>query len=151
VSDPSERAVLAQQTGLNHAVRINGNYLYASNGTTVFRWAYTAGDRSDLGDAEIVVDGIPCCQNHVTRSLAFDKNNFLYVQCGSSSNVDPDALHARIKQFDVSGDIPAGGLSWDSGYLFANGLRNEVGIRFDNSWNLWGVENGVDNEFRVGM
>jgi len=149
-SDSTERAVIASSPGLNHAVRINGGYLYASNATHVLRWPYTAGDRSNLGAGEIVVHNIPCC-HHVTRSLAFDQDNLLYVQVGSASNVDPNTLHARINRFNLDSGIPTGGFGWDSGTVFVSGLRNEVGIRFDKSWNLWGVENGVDNEFRQDL
>lgn len=133
---------------MNHAVRINGQYLYASNATTVLRWPYTAGDRSNLGTGEVVVFNIPCC-HHVTRSLAFDEQNNLYVQVGSGSNVDPNTLHARVNRFNIT-DLQDGGIDWNDGYIFANGLRNEAGIRFDLSGNLWGVENGVDNEYRSG-
>ena len=151
MSSSSERAVLATVSGLNHAVRINGNYVYASNATMVFRWPYQAGDRSNLGPFEIVIKNIPCC-HHVTRSLAFDKNNLLYVQVGSGSNVDPDTTHARINQFDIySQPIPSGGIDFNSGFVYVNGVRNEVGIRFDQNWNLWGVENGVDDEYRAGL
>merc|ERR1712137_625261 len=81
---------------------------------------------------------------------AFDAQGFLYVQVGSGSNVDPDTTHARVNRFSIK-EIPAGGIEWDSGFVFANGLRNEAGIRFDLEGNLWGVENGVDNEFRQDL
>lgn len=134
---------------MNHAVRINGDYVYASNATTVLRWPYTAGDRSSLGNGEVVVYNIPCC-HHVTRALAFDTQGYIYVQVGSGSNVDMNSTHARINRFALS-DITSGGVDWDTGYVYANGLRNEAGIRFDLEGNLWGVENGVDNEFRIGI
>mmetsp|Transcript_2634 Transcript_2634/g.3211 ORF Transcript_2634/g.3211 Transcript_2634/m.3211 type:complete len:289 (-) Transcript_2634:4-870(-) len=149
ISSSDERAILATNPGLNHAVRINGQYLYASNATTVLRWPYTAGDRSNLGTGEVVVFNIPCC-HHVTRSLAFDEQNNLYVQVGSGSNVDPNTLHARVNRFNIT-DLQDGGIDWNDGYIFANGLRNEAGIRFDLSGNLWGVENGVDNEYRSDL
>lgn len=149
MSDDNERAVLAINKGLNHAVRINGDYLYASNATHVLRWPYTAGDRQNLGDGTIVIYNIPCC-HHVTRSLVFDEEGYLYVQVGSGSNVDSDTLHARINRFNVT-SVPRGGIDWNSGYVYATGMRNEVGIRFDAAGNLWGVENGVDNEYREGL
>jgi glucose/arabinose dehydrogenase len=148
-SDPSERAILVTNPGLNHAVRINGGYLYASNATHVLRWPYTAGDRSPLGEGAVVVKGIPCC-HHVSRSLAFDQEGYLYVQVGSGSNVDPDSTHARVNQFNVT-EVPEGGIEWTDGFVFSNGLRNEVGIRFDKDWKLWGVENGVDSAYRAGL
>jgi len=148
-SDSSERAVLANYPGLNHAVRINGDYVYASNSTHVMRWPYQAGDRSNLGAGTIIVKNIPCC-HHVTRSLAFNSEGQLYVQVGSGSNVDPDTTHARINRFNMT-SIPSGGLDWSQGDAYAVGLRNEVGIRFDSAGHLWGVENGVDNEYRADL
>lgn len=35
--------------------------------------------------------------------------------------------------------------------MYAIGLRNEVGIRFDKDGRLWGVENGMDNLFRADL
>jgi len=138
-----QQAVLTSGNGLNHAVKIDGKYLYASSPTNVYRWPYTPGTRTNLGTAEVVIKNVPCC-HHTTRSLEFDANGFLYVQSGSGANVDPDSSHAQIRKFDVS-KIAAGGNDWTTGELFADGLRNEVGIRFDNAGQLWGVENGVDD------
>ena len=67
MSDDNERAVLAINKGLNHAVRINGDYLYASNATHVLRWPYTAGDRQNLGDGFGFVDGPMRCLGMESR------------------------------------------------------------------------------------
>jgi len=53
-------------------------------------------------------------------------------------------------RFQIS-SVPEGGIDWSKGELFADGLRNEVGIRFDKSGRLWGVENGVDNLYRADL
>jgi glucose/arabinose dehydrogenase len=143
ISGATERAVLARHPGLNHAVKTWNGYLYASNVTNVFRWKYKPGQRSSLGMGEVVVKNIPCC-HHSTRSLAFDSNGTLYVQSGSGSNVDRDSTHSRICTFDIT-SIPQGGIDWSVGTVFADGLRNEVGITFDDTGRLWGVENGCDN------
>jgi len=139
----SERAVLVKQSGINHAVIVHDGHLYASNPTTVYRWKYTVGQRSNLGNPEVVVKSITCC-HHTTRSLAFDAQGLLYVQSGSGSNVDPDSTHSRIRRFTIT-NIPSGGIDWTKGDLFADGLRNEIGLRFDSSGRLWGVENGCDD------
>jgi len=102
-----------------------------------------AGQRINLGSPEIVVNSVPCC-GHPSRTLEFDDNNLLYVSVGSRSNVDTDTINARIHRFDVS-NIPGGGINWNNGFLFAEGLRNEVGIAIDSQNRVWGVENGVDN------
>ncbi len=38
--------------------------------------------------------------------------------------------------------MPPGGINWNSGYVYADGLRNAVALTFDNSNRLWAVENG---------
>jgi len=144
-----QRARLAGGSGINHGIAISNDFVYASNPTTVFRWKYMAGQREDLGAAETVVYNVPCC-HHSTRSLAFDRQGRLYVSVGSASNVDPDSTHARIVRFDV-GNVPSGGINWNAGFLFADGLRNEVGITFDAQDRLWGVENGCDNLNRADL
>eukprot|EP01090_Pellita_catalonica_P019590 TRINITY_DN671_c0_g1_i1.p1 TRINITY_DN671_c0_g1~~TRINITY_DN671_c0_g1_i1.p1 ORF type:complete len:439 (-),score=33.23 TRINITY_DN671_c0_g1_i1:87-1403(-) len=146
-----KHAQLAKAPGLNHAVLIHKDYLYASSASTVFRWRYKAGDRSDLGAPQVVVDGIPTCCDHVTRTMIFDKNDRFYVQQGSGSNVDANITHSVIHRWPTLDKIPENGFDWFSGELFAYGLRNEVGLRFDTEGKLWGVENGVDNLHRADL
>eukprot|EP01130_Rhizamoeba_saxonica_P014050 TRINITY_DN6082_c0_g1_i1.p1 TRINITY_DN6082_c0_g1~~TRINITY_DN6082_c0_g1_i1.p1 ORF type:complete len:425 (-),score=89.69 TRINITY_DN6082_c0_g1_i1:52-1305(-) len=142
ISDITERAPIATAEKLNHGIEVNNGYLYASNPTTVFRWPYN-GTRSDLGQPEIVIQDIPCC-HHITRTIRFDSLGLIYVQSGSGSNVDQDSSHSQIRVFDIS-DPMLYPIPWNAGNLWADGLRNEVGIRFDKRGVLWGVENGVDN------
>lgn len=149
VSGPNERAPLAQAPGLNHGLAAHGGALWASSATTVYRWPYTAGDRSDLGPGEVVVRDIPA-GGHATRTLAFDAHGRLYVSIGSAGNVDPDSSRARIRRFVVDA-VTAGGIAFADGEVFADGLRNEVGIAFDAAGRLWGVENGVDNLARPDL
>jgi len=138
-----QKTRLAGASGINHAVMIGAGYVYAASLTTVYRWAYTPGDRRDLGAGQVVVNSVPN-GGHQTRSLEF-RSGLLYVQVGSNVNVDSTSVRSRIKSFSVT-SIPAGGHNWNSaGQIFADGLRNEVGLRFDSSNRLWGVENGMDN------
>ncbi|KAK3241797.1 hypothetical protein CYMTET_48467 [Cymbomonas tetramitiformis] len=77
-SSESERAVLAEATGLNHGIAVAFGSLYASSDTVVYRWAYTEGTRSHLGSPTTVVHsmnadgngGAP--QGHWSRTLAID-------------------------------------------------------------------------------
>jgi glucose/arabinose dehydrogenase len=148
-SDSTERAVLAKQSGLNHgiAISVSGGYLYASSETDVYRWKYTAGNRTSLGTGEHVISNLPCC-HHETRTLLFSPDEtVLYVQSGSGSNNDPDPSHAEIRRWKVT-SLSATAIDWSTGELLASGMRNEVGIRFDATGVLWGVENGVDDVAR---
>lgn len=150
VSDPGERAVFAPIPGGNHGVALTATHLYASSDTTVYRFAYAAGQRAAAGAPEVVVHDIPS-GGHVTRTLLIDGQNRLYVSIGSASNVDvgadpntPPAMRAQIRRFDL-GAIPTGGFAASGGELFAAGLRNEVGLALDHLGRLWGVENGRDD------
>eukprot|EP01089_Gocevia_fonbrunei_P011898 TRINITY_DN2660_c0_g1_i1.p1 TRINITY_DN2660_c0_g1~~TRINITY_DN2660_c0_g1_i1.p1 ORF type:complete len:351 (+),score=57.01 TRINITY_DN2660_c0_g1_i1:483-1535(+) len=92
---------------------------------------------------------------HSTRALEIDTANRLYVQLGSGSNVDKNSLRSRILRFPpqvIATPLPeAGGTNYSTGEVFADGLRNEAGIRFDSYYNLWGVENGCDNLHREDL
>jgi glucose/arabinose dehydrogenase len=149
-SDNTERAVLAKQSGLNHgvAISVSGGYLYASSETDVYRWRYTAGNRTSLGTGQHVIANLPCC-HHTTRTLLFSPDESqLYVQSGSGDNVDPDPTHAEIRRWNVSSFSTSASVDWSTGQLLASGMRNEVGLRFDPNGVLWGVENGVDDVAR---
>jgi len=137
------KTTLATQSGINHAIVYQNGYLYASSATTVYRWRYVEGNRTALGTAQVVVSSLPCC-GHTTRSLELDSKGLLYVQSGSNNNVDSDSSQSVIRRYNIS-TIPNNGLAWNSGELYASGIRNEVGIRFDSTGRLWGVENGCDN------
>lgn len=149
VSGASERAKLAGASGLNHGVTLRDGWLYASSATTVWRWAWTPGARADLGAGAVVVKGIPS-GGHVTRSLRVDGAGRLYVSVGSAGNVDRDSSRARIRRFALA-DLPAGGFDFGDGEVFADGLRNEVGLAWDAAGVLWGVQNGVDNLKRADL
>jgi glucose/arabinose dehydrogenase len=58
---------------------------------------------------------------------------------GSASNIDQDSTRSRIVRFDmVDATLP---LNYaDKAFVFADGTRNEVGLRMDKFGRLWGVE-----------
>lgn len=141
VSDPSERVEIVNQSGLNHGIALSDGYLYASTPNSVYRWAYAA-DRQTLGNAHEVVTGIPG-GGHVTRSLQFDAAGRLYVSVGSAANVDDDSSRSRLIRYDSA--VLASTSTFEEGELFADGLRNEVGLAMDSQDRIWGVENGRDN------
>ena len=147
------RTTLVSATELNHGLAIHDGYLYASNDKTVYRWAYTNG--ADPGAEEEVIVNINADGNggapygHTTRTLAFDQTGRLYVAVGSNMNVDPDSFRSRIRRFDLpSAEGQLLPIDFTTGEVFADGLRNEVGLAFDRFGVLWGVENSADNLMR---
>lgn len=142
------RRVLVTAPNLNHGLALSNGYLYASSNTHVYRWAYSDGFATIDTSPTTVIDNINADgqggapQGHWTRTLAFDGSGRLYVSVGSYSNVDRDSFRARIRRFNLdTGNLP---LDFLSGEVFADGLRNEVGLAWDRHGVLWGVENGAD-------
>jgi glucose/arabinose dehydrogenase len=145
-------------SGGNHGLAYFDGHIYISSDTTVWRWQYVLGSNSVSGDPETVVvninedgqGGAP--QGHTTRTLAFDSQGRLYVSVGSASNIDSDSHRSRIRRFPLSSssmvDLP---FDFQLGEVFADGLRNEVGLAFDSHGVLWGVENGADDLFRFDL
>ena len=155
VSGANERACIASSAvGLNHGLAVSGGYLFASSDTTVFRWPYAGTERADLGSHTVVVQNINADGNggaprgHTTRTLVFDAAGLLYVSVGSYSNVDANSYRSRIRRFDSVVAADAQPAEFVDGEVWADGLRNEVGLGFDANGTLWGVENGADRLVR---
>ncbi|KAI1738599.1 soluble quino protein glucose dehydrogenase [Xylaria scruposa] len=148
--------IVISNPDLNHGVCLSadGNTLFASSSSTVFRWNYDpiTGDVSP--NPVVVVSGM-ATSGHTTRTLVIPahRQDLLVVSHGSASNLDlatsePDTGRAIVKVFNVS-SVPLGGYNyvsqgWNAGY----GLRSEVGLAFDGNNMLWGVENSADNLVR---
>jgi len=49
----------------------HNGYLYASSDTTVYRWAYTPGARTNLGQPQLVLVNMPAGGAHPARNLVF--------------------------------------------------------------------------------
>ncbi len=88
------------------------------------------------GEEQVIVAGIPT-GGHFTRTIKI-KNDKLYLSVGSSCNVciEENPLRAAISSYNLDGTRHE---------IFAEGLRNSVGIEFSPySGELWGVNNGRD-------
>ncbi len=107
-----------------------------------------------MNDREMVIVGtggtvsneLSAPRGHTTRALAFDANGrWLYVSISSNGNVNIDSPQSCIHRFDVSAWHSAGSesgerqtLNFNNGEVFADGLRNKVGLAFDSHGNLGG-------------
>jgi glucose/arabinose dehydrogenase len=151
---PESKQTLATASGLNHGLALHGGYIYASSDTAVYRWPYTDATFSSIGDMAVVVENINADgtggapQGHTTRTLAFDDVGRLYISVGSYANVDQDSYRSRIRRFSLDDGLKQ---DFSTGEVFADGLRNEVGLAFDKHGGLWGVENGPDNLARSDL
>jgi glucose/arabinose dehydrogenase len=111
-----------------HGLLFHDGFLYVAEETQVIR--YKDGER------ETVVAGLPGGGNHITRTIAI-KDGKLYVSTGSSCNVceEKDKRRAAIVRYNLDGTGEE---------IFAEGLRNSVGIVFGQDGKLWGTDNGRD-------
>ncbi|KAI1452489.1 hypothetical protein F4805DRAFT_472350 [Annulohypoxylon moriforme] len=144
--------VLISMSALNHGIYLgkDDTFLYASSVSTVFRWVYDLKSGNTSGSPVTVISGM-ANEDHVSRTLIIPPNrpDLLIVSRGSNSNLDyatinPSTARSIVKVFDMM-KVPIGGYDyakdgWNAGY----GLRNEVGLVFDGSNMLWGVENSAD-------
>lgn len=150
--DDGEALQFTNAVPLTHGVAFSpdGAFVYASSASTIYRWPYKSGDRVATAPEEIVVDGMPE-GGHFSRTLAFDAAGRLYVNVGSAGDVDLDpqdlALRSQVRRFTIPATLPAGGLAYAAGDVYASGLRNEVGLAFDSKGRMWGVENGSDGSY----
>lgn len=113
----------------------NGYYLYIAEETQVVRLKRIKKPFT-FGKPETIVKGIPD-GGHFTRTIKI-KDNKLYLSVGSSCNVclETNRLRAAVSRFNLDGS---------GGEIFAEGLRNSVGIEFSPyTGELWGVNNGRD-------
>jgi len=166
---PDTKELVASANGLNHGLALWDGFVYASSDTTVYRWPLydtVTGDMLEFPltntngvvalEGEIVVSNINddgnggAPQGHTTRTLAVDNNDTtgtMYLSVGSNDNVDADSYRSRIRRFETpsNSNLSTLPLDFQSMEVFADGLRNEVGLAFDKHGILWGVENSADN------
>jgi glucose/arabinose dehydrogenase len=111
--------------------------MYVGETTRILRLSDQDGD-GFFEERGIIIDGLPG-GGHSTRTVLFDPNwEYLYVSIGSSCNVciEEDARRATIMRYRPDGS---------DGAVFAEGLRNAVGITFrPGTSQLWATNNGRD-------
>mmetsp|Transcript_17561 Transcript_17561/g.43802 ORF Transcript_17561/g.43802 Transcript_17561/m.43802 type:complete len:453 (-) Transcript_17561:39-1397(-) len=155
---PDATEWVASAEGLNHGLAVFDGHIYASSSSKVIRWPLESKFPLSASPQDIVsnihadgMGGAP--QGHTTRTIVFEQSTgTMYVSVGSNRNVDEDSYRSRIRLF---GDLrnPSASESlfpvdFEDMHVFADGLRNEVGMAFDKHGILWGVENSADNLIR---
>lgn len=112
------------------------NWLYVGETHQIVRYQYF-GYKNDLGKKEVIVPNLPT-GGHGTKTILFGKDNKLYVSIGSSCNAckEKDKRRAAVMQYNADGS---------NGRLYAEGLRNSVGIiSHPSTEQIWSTDNGTD-------
>ncbi|CEM39179.1 unnamed protein product [Vitrella brassicaformis CCMP3155] len=151
---------------LTHGIGVTGDYLFASSEDVLYRWPYSEGQRDPLDDErrQVVIYGMNeldfdpheiVNHNHRSRPFEFDLDGNIYVALGSYGNIDPTPFRSRIRRFPadlvVAAQLPPNGTSCAEGEVFADGLRNSVGLGWDFEGVLWGVISGENDLFREDL
>ncbi len=139
----SHRYALLEGVDSPHGLAFRGRDLYVAETGRVLRFpdaegALRQGRSLGMGEAVVVVPELPQGGNHFSRTIAFGFEGELFVSVGSSCNVceEQDQRRGAVLRF------PAGG---GEGEVYASGLRNAVGLRWNpQDRNLWVTENGRD-------
>ena len=139
-------------------IAIKGNYLYAASNKEVFKYALNeSGDVVDENAAATIVSGLMDKGQHNSKSITLDNAGNIYVNIGAPSN----ACQEKDRTKGSMGMMPcpildsAGGIwqfkvdqlnqSYASGVRYATGLRNVVGLDWNNQLNqLFVTQHGRD-------
>ena len=139
-------------------IAIKNGYLYASSNEEVYRYKLDANDQViDPNNPEKIVTGLLSRGEHESKSIALDNKGNLYVNIGAYSN----ACQVKDRTIGSPGMKPcpildsAGGIwlfkadkanqTYKDGIRYATGLRNVVGLDWNNTTNtLFVMQHGRD-------
>ena len=138
-------------------IAIKKGYLYASSDEEVFRYKLDANNQVDTAHAEKIITGLLSRHEHESKSIALDNNDNIYVNIGAYSN----ACQVKDRTIGSPGMKPcpildsAGGIwlfkadkanqTYKDGIRYATGLRNVVGLDWNNTTNtLFVMQHGRD-------
>jgi glucose/arabinose dehydrogenase len=137
-----EQAMFGNYTGTG--IAIQDDYFYASSNKGVFRYALNAnGEVADWNKFETIVDGLPDHGRDNAKSFTFDQDRKnIYVTIGSWN--DPCRVPGTGKGMNPCAILDSAGGVWRfdaqklnqgfaDGTRFATGLKNAVGITWNNS------------------
>ncbi len=139
-------------------IGIKDGYLYASSDTKVYRYKLDANGKVINPDKpELIITGLLNRHEHESKPFTFDNNGNIYVTIGAYSN--SCQVKDRTKGSPAMKPCPvldsAGGIwefktdkenqTYGDGVRYATGLRNEMGIAWNNDVNaLYVTQHGRD-------
>jgi glucose/arabinose dehydrogenase len=138
-------------------IAIKNGYLYASSDDDVYRYKLDA--KGDIIDAkgEKIISGLINKRHHESKSIALDNSGNIYVNVGAYTNScqEKPGLHSKgmmpCNILDSAGGIwqfKADKLNqtYGDGVRYATGLRNVVGLDWNNQANqLFVMQHGRDD------
>jgi len=144
-------------------ITIKKDYLYASSNQDVFRYKLNnKGEVVNIDQPEKIITGLINRGQHESKSLALDNNGNIYVNIGAFSNScqEVDRTPLSKGKFPCPVLDSAGGIwqfkadqpnqGYSNGVRYATGLRNVVGLDWNNQLNkLFVTQHGRDDLHRL--
>jgi glucose/arabinose dehydrogenase len=143
-------------------ITIKNGYLYASSDKEVFRYKINEKEgKVDTASEQKIITGLVAKNQHETKSLTLDNEGNIYVNIGAPSNCCQ--VQDRLKGSPGQDPCPilekAGGIwqfkadktnqSYAEGVRYATGLRNVMGLDWNNQVNeLYVMQHGRDMLFQ---
>ena len=119
-----------------------GDRLFIANTDALYSFPYKEGDTKIAGEGKMLTRlNAKAPNNHWTRNLAASPDGKkIYISVGSNSNIaeggmDKEVGRAMVFEYDIAQDVKK---------PYAVGLRNPVGLDWDNQGRLWTVVNERD-------
>jgi glucose/arabinose dehydrogenase len=144
-------------------IYVKDGWLYASSNTDIYRYRLNEkGEVIDTANAEKIVTGLLDRHEHNSKSIVLDNNGYLYVNVGAYSNACQ--LQDRAQGSPGMNPCPildsaAGiwqfrtdkvGQTYEEGVHYATGLRNVVGLDWNNDNDqLFVMQHGRDQLFQL--
>ena len=131
-------------TGLNSpfGMVLVGDRLFVANTDALLAFPYKEGDTKIASEGKMLTRfNAKAPNNHWTRNLAASPDGKkIYISVGSNSNIgehgmDVEKGRAMVFEYDIAKDVKI---------PYASGLRNPVGMDWDNAGRLWTVVNERD-------
>jgi len=132
-----ETFVVASGLKTPNGVAFNNGSLYVAEINRLLRYDNIEANLATPPQAVVVYDDYPTDQHHGWKYIAFGPDGKLYVPVGAPCNIceSENEIYATITRMNPDGT---------GREIFARGVRNSVGMTWDNNGNLWFTDNGRD-------
>jgi glucose/arabinose dehydrogenase len=139
---PETKSALLEGLNSPFGMALVGETLYVANTDAVLAFPYKEGDTKITAKGEKIYElNAKLPNNHWTRNIvASEDGKKLFIAVGSNSNIGENGLELEVGRAQVI-ELD---LETRKGKTYTSGLRNPVGLAWDNKGTLWTTVNERD-------